>query len=92
MDEDRVRVRAVVGGRVQGVWFRQSTATAAARVGVDGWVRNLADGRVEAVFEGSPAAVGAALDHVAVGPERAVVEEYETFPEEPTGERGFSIR
>jgi acylphosphatase len=92
MDRQRIRVRAIVGGRVQGVWFRQSTAAEARLIGVDGWVRNLPDGRVEAVFEGSPDAVTAALDYVGRGPEAAVVDEVQTFAEEPTGERGFSAR
>lgn len=92
MEHERIRVRVIVSGRVQGVWFRQSTAAEAAAIGVDGWVRNLADGRVEAVFEGSPALVTAALDYVARGPERAVVDDVVTQPEEPTGERGFAVR
>jgi acylphosphatase len=90
MDRERIRVRAIVSGRVQGVWFRQSTAGEARLIGVDGWVRNLPDGRVEAVFEGSPDAVTAALDYFARGPERAVVDEMQTFAEEPRGERGFT--
>jgi len=92
MDEQHVRVRVVVSGRVQGVWFRQSTANEAARIGVGGWVRNLPDGRVEAVFEGTPAAVSLALDYVARGPERAVVEDVQTVPETPEGASGFSVR
>jgi acylphosphatase len=92
MDRERIRVRAVVSGRVQGVWFRQSTAAEAALIGVDGWVRNLANGDVEAVFEGYPAAVAAALDYVGRGPESAVIHEVRTFAEEPTGEQGFTVR
>ena len=92
MERERVRVRAVISGRVQRVWFRQSTAAEAALIGVDGWVRNLPDGRVEAVFEGSPAAVTAALDYVGRGPEAAAVDEVVTFAEDPTGEPGFTVR
>ena len=92
MERERVRVRAVISGRVQRVWFRQSTAAEAALIGVDGWVRNLPDGRVEAVFEGSPAAVTAALDYVGRGPEAAAVDEVVTFAEAPTGEPGFTVR
>jgi acylphosphatase len=92
MDRERIRARAIVSGRVQGVWFRQSTAAEARLIGVDGWVRNLPDGRVEAVFEGGPDVVTAALDYFGRGPERAVVDEMQTFAEEPTGERGFSVR
>lgn len=92
MDEERVRVRVVVSGRVQGVWFRRSTADEATLIGVDGWVRNLPDGRVEAVFEGTPGAVSLALDYVARGPERAIVEDVDTLPETPEGIRGFTVR
>jgi acylphosphatase len=92
VEPERIRVRAIISGRVQRVWFRQSTAAEAALLGVDGWVRNLPDGRVEAVLEGSPAVVAAALDYVGRGPEAAAVEGVETFPESPTGERGFSVR
>lgn len=91
MDDERVRVRVKVSGRVQGVWFRRSTAEEAVLIGIDGWVRNLADGRVEAVFEGSPAAVSIALDYVAHGPEHADVEDLEVLPETPDGVRGFNV-
>ncbi len=56
------RVRVIVEGRVQGVWFRDTTREEALRLGVAGWVRNLPDGRVEAVFEGPPTAVAALLE------------------------------
>jgi acylphosphatase len=92
MDAKRVRVRVVVSGRVQGVWFRQSTAARAAELCVDGWVRNLDDGRVEATFEGSPASVALAIEYVTTGPERARVDAVEQAPEPPTGETGFSVR
>jgi len=92
MDQDRVRTRALVSGRVQGVWFRQSTADEARLLGVDGWVRNLPGGSVEAIFEGSPHAVAAALAYVAHGPERAAVDGVVTFTETPMGERGFTVR
>ena len=77
---------------MQGVWFRQSTADQAHLLGVDGWVRNLHGGNVEAVFEGSPPAVAAALAHVSHGPARAAVDVIVTFTEKPTGERGFTVR
>jgi acylphosphatase len=90
--EGRVRVRALVSGRVQGVWFRQSTAHAVGGTDVAGWVRNLDDGRVEAVFEGPPGAVSAALAFVSHGPERACVDDVEVTPEEPENIDGFSVR
>ena len=92
MDQDRIRTRVLVSGRVQGVWFRQSTADEAHRLQVDGWVRNLPDGTVEAVFEGDPPAVATAVAYVSHGPERATVGGIVTFAETPTGERGFAVR
>lgn len=87
-----VRAHATVSGRVQGVWFRQSTADEAVALGVSGWVRNTPDGRVEAVFEGSPDAVERALDYVRVGPTRAYVESVDVQWEKPRGEAGFGVR
>ena len=92
MTGEIVRVRAVVAGRVQGVYFRQSTEVEARAAGVAGWVHNLADGRVEAVFEGSRAAVETALGYVAHGPEHARVDSVETAWETPEGVDGFAIR
>lgn len=92
MKQERVRARALVSGRVQGVWFRQTTAAKAAELGVDGWVRNLEDGRVEAVFEGSPASVDLALAFASTGPERARVDTIDVTREPPTGHTGFSVR
>lgn len=86
------RVRVLVTGRVQGVWFRQSTVDAMASVDVSGWVRNLDDGRVEAVFEGPPDSIAEALDYVSHGPETACVESVEVISEEPAGLEGFAIR
>lgn len=54
---DKKRVRVLIKGRVQGVFFRAYTRDAAIEAGVKGWVRNLADGRVEALFEGDSADV-----------------------------------
>lgn len=62
-----------VSGRVQGVYFRESTKKAAEALGVVGWVRNLPDRRVEAVAEGPAAAVDQWLAWCRHGPERAVV-------------------
>jgi acylphosphatase len=92
VNEATVRVRVLVSGRVQGVWFRQSTAEQALELGVSGWVRNLSDGRVEAVFEGTPIAVNRALGYVRRGPDRARVDDVEIEYESPAGELGFSVR
>jgi acylphosphatase len=69
------RAHVFVSGRVQGVWFRESTRSRADELGLRGWVRNLPDGRVEALFEGEAKAVRLALDWVREGPTHARVEE-----------------
>ena len=89
---ERIRRRAIVRGRVQGVAFRATTREAARRAGVDGWVRNLADGGVEAVFEGDPDAVSALLAFCREGPAWAEVSDVEVIDEAPQGDHGFEIR
>ncbi len=64
----RIRRRVIVRGRVQGVFFRSATEQEASRAGIDGWVRNLRDGSVEAVFEGEPTGVEALVAWVGRGP------------------------
>ncbi len=86
------RVRVLVEGRVQGVYFRDSARIEAQKLGVRGWVRNRGDGRVEAVYEGDAAAVERLLAWTKEGPDRAVVTGLEVQDEEPQGERGFRIR
>jgi acylphosphatase len=85
------RVRVVVSGDVQGVGFRWSTREEAAERGLHGWVRNLADGGVEAVFEGPSEDVDAMVDWCRTGPRWATVSKMEVVEEEPTGETGFQI-
>ena len=82
----------VVAGRVQGVWFRESCREQAVALGVGGWVRNRSDGRVEAVFEGPPAAVDRLVAWCAEGPSRARVDSVEEQREPPTGEPNFHVR
>jgi acylphosphatase len=89
---EQVRARVRVSGRVQGVWFRQSTAAEARAAGAAGWVRNLPDGSVEAVFEGDRTSVERAVAFASQGPPRARVDKAEVSWEEPAGERGFEIR
>lgn len=86
-----VRKRVVVSGRVQGVWFRDSCREHARGHGVQGWVRNLPDGRVEAVFEGPPDRVDALVAWCHQGPPRAQVDRVEVTGEAPEGIRGFDI-
>ena len=67
-------IRCVVGGRVQGVYYRAATAEHAERLCLDGWVKNLADGRVEVVVSGDPAAVAELVRWLWRGPPAARVE------------------
>jgi len=85
-------VRVLVGGHVQGVGFRWAVEREAERLGVAGWVRNLSDGRVEAVFEGSPVAVEALVAWCHDGPPRARVSRVEVREELLVGEQRFSVR
>jgi acylphosphatase len=87
-----IRRRVVVHGRVQGVFFRDSTQREAARRGLAGWVTNRGDGAVEAVFEGSPEDVDALIEFCESGPRAADVERMETTQEEPEGLSGFEVR
>lgn len=92
MNEPVVRRRLLIRGRVQGVAFRFATREAAARAGISGWVRNLADGSVEAVLEGPPEAVARAEAFCRRGPPAARVESVDASDEPPEGLRGFGIR
>jgi acylphosphatase len=81
-----------VHGRVQGVFFRDSTRREAERAGVAGWVRNCSDGTVEAVFEGDEEAVRRMVDWVREGPGRADVDRVDVDEEEPEGLSEFQVR
>ncbi len=87
-----MRVRVRVRGRVQGVWFRESTRRAAEGAGVRGWVCNRRDGSVEALLDGASAAVRSVVDFMGVGPEQARVAEV-AVTDEPPGETpaGFEV-
>lgn len=87
-----VRRRAVVSGRVQGVFFRDTCERVASGLGVSGWVRNRPDGTVEVVAEGTAAAVDDLLTWCHSGPPRARVDRVEVADEPPAGERGFRVR
>jgi acylphosphatase len=85
--------RYVIAGRVQGVGFRWFTHDAAAREGVHGWVRNLADGSVEVVAEGDRTAVDGLEAAVRRGPSSAHVERFDVEEIAPAGRTtGFEIR
>ncbi len=87
----RVRRRVVVHGRVQGVFFRDTTRRLARQHGVAGWVRNNWDGTVEAVFEGDPDAVERLVQFCHDGPRGAHVERVDVFEERPEPLQGFEV-
>jgi acylphosphatase len=86
------RLHLWLSGCVQGVWFRESTREQAEALGVAGWVRNLPDGRVEAVLEGEAGAVDALGAWCRHGPEGAEVEDVQSAVEPVRGEpKGFRV-
>ena len=87
-----VRRRVIVSGEVQGVGFRATGRRAARAAGVAGWVRNLSDGRVEAVFEGDQVAVDAMVAWCRRGPSWATVSGVSVEEQPPAGEHGFASR
>ncbi len=89
---ERTRAHVYVSGTVQGVYFRATTRDEADRRGVDGWVRNLSDGRVEAVFEGPRGAVEEMVEFCHEGSSAARVEDVAVTYEDPEGEEGFRVR
>ena len=84
--EKMKRVHVYISGRVQGVFFRAYTRETALSLNLTGWVRNLSDSRVEAVFEGKAESVAAMLEWCGKGPPYAVVHDVDTREEPPTGE------
>jgi acylphosphatase len=91
MQGEPIRRRAIVHGRVQGVFFRDTARQKARKLGLSGWVRNCADGTVEAVLEGDPHAVQEMLQELRSGPPRARVERVDVTEEPPEGLGGFQI-
>jgi acylphosphatase len=91
-DAERLRVHVHVTGRVQGVGFRATTSRHANQHGAAGWVRNLDDGRVEAVFEGPPDVVEAMVEFCHEGSRAARVDDVTVETEQPVGLSGFDVR
>lgn len=87
-----IRRRVRVTGRVQGVFFRETVRRRAESERVAGWVRNLADGAVEAVFEGEADAVDRLIAFCEQGPRDAQVDWVDISVEEPEALDGFSVR
>ena len=85
------RVRLLIEGRVQGVFFRVSAVEQAARLGIKGWVRNRRDGSVELLAEGEDAAVDALVSWCRHGPPRARVDRVQVERQDYQGEfRAFN--
>ena len=87
-----MRVRVIVSGRVQGVWFRESCRRQAAAHRVAGWVENRQDGTVLAVFEGAASDVAHMVAWCREGPSHALVTGVEVTEEPPEQLRGFGVR
>lgn len=87
------RAHVFVSGQVQGVAFRDATRSQAEQLGLNGWVRNTEDGRVEAVFEGEPDVVREMVEWCKSGPSSADVEDVSVENESPSGDlSGFEVR
>ncbi len=91
-DSDRVRAHVFVSGHVQGVYYRATTRDTARQHGIDGWVKNLDDGRVEAIFEGPEADVETMVEWCHSGSPAATVEDVSVEHEQPAGLDGFRVR
>jgi acylphosphatase len=90
--ESRERAHVYVSGQVQGVFFRESARERAERLGLAGWVKNLPDGRVEALFEGEPEKVREMIRWCEEGPPHATVEEVDAeFEAREEDLRGFEV-
>ena len=90
---DRERAHLYVSGQVQGVFFRDSARKRAERLGLTGWVKNLPDGRVEALFEGPSEKVREMVRWCEQGPSHAEVEDVDTDFEAPEGDlTSFEVR
>lgn len=87
-----IRSHVFVSGQVQGVGYRASTCKMATQLGLNGWVRNLTDGRVEAVFEGTPEVVETMLKWCKQGSRMAIVRAVEIIDEPPENIQGFQIK
>lgn len=86
------RAHVYVSGGVQGVFFRDSARREARRLGISGWISNLSDGRVEAVFEGDSSSVREMVRWCESGPSEASVESVDASYEEPRGDSdGFEV-
>jgi acylphosphatase len=89
--QEPIRAHVFISGRVQGVGYRYSTMDEASRLGIKGWVRNVPDGRVEAVFEGSRKRVEEMINWCHKGSRGALVKDVAVEYDQPKGLLGFKI-
>ena len=92
MADRRLQIHIIVSGRVQGVFFRYATQAVAEKLGLDGWVRNLYDGRVEVIAEGPQDKLEELLSFVKKGPRGARVEDLRYEWDEPVRDLGKGFR
>lgn len=85
-------VHVFIEGKVQGVFYRQSTYAKATQLGIKGWVRNLIDGRVEAVFEGEESSLIEIISWCKLGPPLANVKSVRVEPKTPEDLKDFTIK
>ncbi len=90
--ENLTCAHVLISGKVQGVYYRGATAEMAQQLGVQGWVRNLPDRRVEAMFAGPPEAVAAIITWCHQGPPAARVEKVVVEDVQPESFSGFEVR
>jgi acylphosphatase len=91
-NNNKIRAHVFIRGKVQGVYFRQNTKIVSTRYGVMGWVRNLKDGRVEAVLEGDEMDINRVIEWCYAGPPKAAVDDVDVKYEKYTGEfREFKV-
>ncbi|MBV6621699.1 MAG: acylphosphatase [Rivularia sp. (in: Bacteria)] len=88
----QTRAHAFISGKVQGVGYRYSTMNAARNLGLNGWVKNLPDSRVEAVFEGAAETVEEMIRWCHQGSDAAVVKDVQVEYSEAEGLKGFEIK
>lgn len=89
----KTRAHVIVTGKVQGVFYRAETASKAKQLSLKGWVRNLPDGRVEAIFEGEETDVRKIIDFCWHGPPNAYVVDVDVRQQEWKGEfESFEVR
>lgn len=91
-NQNKMAVKVLIEGRVQGVWYRGWTVEHARRLNLDGWVRNRRDGSVQAVFSGQIIDVDEMLTLCAEGPPAADVSSVENVPHHSPVEAGFRIK